>query len=818
MSRGVPLGLARRAAVLFLLGASAPVLASSPSASGTIEVGEDRPVAARYDAAHPRQTNSPAGPLSVEEVLHAPTLAPYSPPAFSPDKRLLAYVVTDNSRRREAVDDKELLRAGVAWYGVASDIWVSDLETGQRRNVTGGVGNSWAPSWSPDGRGLAFLSDRSGGPRIGPARLWIWDRATGKLRQIGAADVREGFAGIGWAGDERSVLVSLFPEDLGREGYAARIEGKGTAGASNSGVTAKVFEFDPSTPEAVPSTDQINLDLWRRDLGLIDADTGKVRRLAKGSRIGHYAVSADHRRVAYTLLTRSEKPGTGQYLYDLVVQDLSGGEPRVVASNLRLTLLANSFSWAPAGDRIAWRTGGPSAEDEVHVVSAAGGPSRRIVQNPRTEKLAFEVDPPTWDESGQNVFFIREGVLWRAPADGSGAAAFATSKAHELEIIAPRQQRLFSPVRGRFALVMSSNPSTKRVGFARIDLQSGAVSPIFEEDKRYGGYGTEPTISSDGASVAYVAEDAVHPPDLFLRSGDFARARKVSEVAPSLANRSFGRAEVIEWRSIDGEIQRGALVYPSGYKAGKRYPLIVKVYGGSSISNDLNRFGYASAAIENLQLFATRGYALLLADSKLNVGSPMVDLMKSVMPGINKAVESGVADPARIGITGHSYGGYSTLSLIVQSRRFRAAVMRAGMGDLIGAYGQLAPDGTNYGLEWSESGQGRMGGSPWEFRERYLENSPIFYLNRVETPLLIIHGDKDDAVPAFLADEVFTGLRRLGKPVSYVRYEGEGHWEGTWSYANQLDVLNRVLAWFDRHLKGGKPPAADENARNAASP
>ncbi len=174
--------------------------------------------------AHPRQTNSPAGPLSVEEVLHAPTLAPYSPPAFSSDKRLLAYVVTDNSRRREAVDDKELLRAGVAWYGVASDIWVSDLETGRRRNVTGGVGNSWAPSWSPDGRGLAFLSDRSGGPRIGPARLWIWDRATGKLRQIGAADVREGFAGIGWAGDERSVLVSLFPEDLGpREQRARRI-------------------------------------------------------------------------------------------------------------------------------------------------------------------------------------------------------------------------------------------------------------------------------------------------------------------------------------------------------------------------------------------------------------------------------------------------------------------------------------------------------------------------------------------------------------------------------------------------------------------
>src|SRR5262249_44693679 len=151
----------------------------------------------------------------------------------------------------------------------------------------------------------------------------------------------------------------------------------------------------------------------------------------------------------------------------------------------------------------------------------------------------------------------------------------------------------------------------------------------------------------------------------------------------------------VEWRSIDGAVMHGALIYPAGYEAGKSYPLIVKVYGGSEISNDLNRFGYAVAPFENLQIFATRGYAILLADSQVNVGSPMVDLMKTVMPGINKVVEMGVADPDRIGVTGHSYGGYSTLSLLVQSPRFKAAVMRAGMGDLIGGYGQLSPDGTN---------------------------------------------------------------------------------------------------------------------------
>jgi dipeptidyl aminopeptidase/acylaminoacyl peptidase len=103
-----------------------------------------------------------------------------------------------------------------------------------------------------------------------------------------------------------------------------------------------------------------------------------------------------------------------------------------------------------------------------------------------------------------------------------------------------------------------------------------------------------------------------------------------------------------------------------------------------------------------------------------------------------------------------------------------------------------------------------MGGSPWEFRERYLENSPIFYLDRVKTPLLIIHGSKDDAVPVYLADEVFTGLRRLGKAVTYVRYEGESHWEGSWGYANQIDALQREIAWFDKQLKGAATQSGKE--------
>jgi len=137
------------------------------------------------------------------------------------------------------------------------------------------------------------------------------------------------------------------------------------------------------------------------------------------------------------------------------------------------------------------------------------------------------------------------------------------------------------------------------------------------------------------------------------------------------------------------------------------------------------------------------------------------------------------------------------------------------MGDYMAFYGEMNGDGTAIGTAMSEQSQrlGWMGGTPWQFRDRYISNSPVFYLDKVETPLLIVHGANDRTVAPFLGDEVFVGLRRLGKEVEYAKYEGESHSPLYWSYPDQVDLCNRLIDWFEQRLHTELPAKTASLAR-----
>jgi dipeptidyl aminopeptidase/acylaminoacyl peptidase len=232
----------------------------------------------------------------------------------------------------------------------------------------------------------------------------------------------------------------------------------------------------------------------------------------------------------------------------------------------------------------------------------------------------------------------------------------------------------------------------------------------------------------------------------------------------------LGESRLIEWRSMTGQALKGALLLPPGYKPGQRLPLIVFVYGGDYGSRYLNRFGFWSLATLNCHVLATRGYAVLAPDTPIRDGLPMEDLMGTVMPGVNAAIDQGYADPDRLAVMGQSYGSYCTLALITQTNRFKAAIITAAVlhPDLFADY--LAYEGS---MGYYEKGQGNMHGTIWEQRDRYFRNSPIFLFDRIETPLLIGQGQNDGRLIA--SDAIFAALQRLSKSAEYRLYEGEGH-------------------------------------------
>jgi dipeptidyl aminopeptidase/acylaminoacyl peptidase len=271
----------------------------------------------------------------------------------------------------------------------------------------------------------------------------------------------------------------------------------------------------------------------------------------------------------------------------------------------------------------------------------------------------------------------------------------------------------------------------------------------------------------------------------------------------------------IQYQTAEGKQLSGALLLPYGYTAGRRYPLIVSVYGGTlaPTGNWATPYRTRGRYYPDPLVFSGHGYAVLIPSiplAPMGVQSdPMLELDKGVKPAIDKVVEMGIADPDRVGVMGHSYGGYSVYGLVTQTGRFKAAVALAGYTDLLSFYGRLDSrhrfdDVSNplWGPLGAEGQQARMGVPPWTDLERYLRNSPYMQADKVTTPLLMIHGELD-SLPLSEAEQFFVALNRLGKRAKLVRYLGEGH--SYESPGNALDVYQHMLNWFDEFLLSRQP-------------
>lgn len=721
-------------------------------------------------------------PLPIEESLAIRTLAIMTRVVISPDGSKAAYTVNGASRSAEAIGNREqwTTREGVPPFLSDAEIRVVDVASGKTIHRLQGTGTHWAPSWSPDGKEVAYFSTRGGSVQV-----WTLNVASGAARRISPAVIRtnEGFERAIWTGNGQELLVKVARENS----VPAKTEAPPAIRVYRS---AARTAGDASTSEASKYIDPAWSEQYAGDLAMVGVRDGSVRRIARGYQPVGVWISPDERYVAFTSARGWENGYSDRPVFDVVVMAMNGGGEPLVVPAIR-QIKGMSVSWSSDSGSVAYT----NAAGDCFILPLKGTP-RTIVRPPRVS-LAEVWRGPLWDVPGKNLYFVAQGAVWKAPLDtGTAAQAAAISGKPIAEIVAPAMGGGFYSPDGKSMHVFARDPRTRDTGLYRVDLSTGAAALVAEQKRTLVAPATL-TLDSAAQGFIYAAHDPRSGVNLWAAAGG--GVRQVGEINPQLAKYSMGENRLVSWRSTDGRELSGALLLPAGYREGRRYPLIVHVYGADSGSEYVNLMGLSGHGTTNLQLLASRGYAVLYPDTPWGVGSPVKDLLSSVIPAIDKLIEMGIAAPDRIGVMGGSKGGYSTVALITHSRRFRAAIMSAGYGNLMSAYGQMEDSGAATTIAIME--RNGMGGSPWEQPQRYIENSPVFALDKVQTPLLILHGGADQRVSPFLADEIFVDLRRLGKEVEYAKYMHEGHTLPNWTYPDLVDYWTRTIDWFDKKLK-----------------
>ena len=335
--------------------------------------------------------------------------------------------------------------------------------------------------------------------------------------------------------------------------------------------------------------------------------------------------------------------------------------------------------------------------------------------------------------------------------------------------------------------VRLSTLSVPWVGADLVEFRSGQRLALFTGIRSTGTYLWE----GDGHSDRFYERLAIN--------------RHVQEIADP-------KRSLIRYAGADGDSLTGLLLLPHGYPGDRRYPLIVWVYPGQVVSDTASYsflYGKQSLVFINLSLFLARGYGVLIPSMPVPPDGTRGDLYneipKGVLPAVDRAVDVGGADPNRVGVIGHSLGGYSASSLISYTRRFKAAVAIAAPTNFLSLYGSFwatqryddYPHEELFQVALAESGQLLLGGPPWDDPWRYLHNSPVTWVDRIETPLMLIQGDLD-YVPLQQGEELFTSLYRLGRTSTFVRYWGEGHTVET--PTNLRDMWHRIFLWLDEHM------------------
>jgi len=701
-----------------------------------------------------------------------------------------------------SADDRYVAYATQSKDGKADGIHVRELDSGTVRDLAVGPGHFTNVTFSPEGAQLAYLSD---------AGTFASDAPRYALFALDAA-----------AAATPAKLV-----DATTAGLPATLapSANGTLAFTKDGKKLFLGTAAVPTPQPMNTPEPMGVDLWsyrdsqlqsvqkhdadiiaKRTLrGVVDLASGRYVQLASGvmrtviasDEPGAYAVGIDSR--AYDLAGSWAPNRRDDYLVSLV-----DGSRRLAFRGV-----GNDDQLAPAGGYLV-------AYDEIKrvwgIVRARDG-HRTTIAAPSGAHWYDELDdhpspPPPygiggWLAGDRGVLLYDRYDIWLADPD-SGAlknltAGIGRKNKIVFRAVQPDKKRTsFAP--GPIVL-RAVDDRNKDSGLYTADI-GGTSAPkrIVMQARAVG----EPLKAAAADVYAFTWQSFVDSPNLYVSDAHFAGAKKISDANPQQANYRWGSAHLIHYKSTLGKPMDGVVLVPAGYDKHKTYPLLVYFY--ERFSDTLNAYHPpAPGTSPNFMRYVSNGYIVLLPDVAYEVGHPGRSALHCILPAIDATEKAYAIDDTRVGIAGHSWAAYQINYMITKTHRFRAVEAGAAVANMTSAYGGIRLESGVVREGQYEYGQSRIGATPWDRPDLYLENSGLFHIKDVTTPYLTIHNDADDAVPWSQGVEYFTAMRRLHKEAYMFTFNGEVH--NLRGREAQKYWTVHMDEWFDHYLKGAPTPA-----------
>jgi len=604
-------------------------------------------------------------------------LRTFQDPQFSPDGSRIVFAVSDPLKREKRT----------------THLWLYDLSAASTRQLTFSLKSESFPRWSPDGKTIAFLSNRGGDQQ----QIYLLRMEGGEATPVTKA--KASVSALAWSPDGKSI------------GYLSP-EPKSDAEEKKQKLKndAHVVDKEDKQPR----------------LRILDLAKAESRALTPADwKIEELAWMPDGQSI---VVRGTNRPASDQFVDGIYSVPLNGSPkelraPQGPLGNVRVSPSGKWISFTAA------REDGPVPHD-LWVMPTDGGAARNL--------------------TGITLDRAVEDFRWTN--DNSLALLYAHDFRNKIAVFSPEAEQ---------------KPS--------LDL------PV----------NTGPLAVAPSGEIAFVGYSSVTPQELWLRDTQ-GNVRQLTHLNPGWEKFGLVALEHFKYKSFDGLEIEAALLKPPAYDSKSKLPTIVLVHGGPT--------GAWQDSIEPWgQLLAARGYAVLYPNVRgsIGYGDAFVKMnradwggadFKDVMAGVNDLIAKGIADPARFGIGGWSYGGYMAEWAVTQTNIFRAAVSGAGMSNLI----------AEYGTEQSPAYDEWFFGVPYEHADRFLNSSPVVQLKNAKTPTLILQGDDDPVDPLGQSQELYRGLKRYGVETELVTYPREPH--GFQEPKHRTDVLNRMLAWFQKYI------------------